>query len=61
MFPLCSLEGDHNIADIAYESGFKSIRGFNAAYKRIMGFAPSEYLEKQNNIKIKNEVNYNDL
>lgn len=56
------LVGNDNITDIAYESGFKSIRGFNAAYKRIMGCTPSEYLAKQKTILSQRMgVNYNDL
>lgn len=34
---------DMSITDIAYESGFKSIRNFNNTFKRLSGVSPSEY------------------
>jgi len=34
---------DHNISQIAYESGFNSIATFNRSFKSICGITPSEY------------------
>jgi len=37
------MEGDAPVAEIAYESGFESIPHFNLQFKRITGFAPTQY------------------
>ena len=34
---------DMPITEVAYESGFKSIRSFNNTFKRLAGLSPSEY------------------
>jgi AraC-like DNA-binding protein len=34
---------DHNIVDIAYESGFKNLANFNRQFKRFKNMTPSDY------------------
>ncbi len=41
------LSQGHSVTEAAYESGFQNIRTFNYAYKRIFGYAPSEYLKNK--------------
>ena len=36
-------ETDMSVTDIAYESGFQSIRSFNSIFKRLSGVTPREY------------------
>jgi len=36
-------ESDRSVTDIAYESGFQSIRSFNSIFKRLSGVTPREY------------------
>lgn len=36
-------ETEATVTDIAYESGFQSIRSFNHTFKRLAGVSPSEY------------------
>lgn len=36
-------EKNKKIADIAFESGFKSVRNFNCFFKKSMGLTPTEY------------------
>lgn len=38
---------DMPITDVAYESGFKSIRSFNNTFKKLAGISPSEYRRAQ--------------
>ncbi|MBO4693402.1 MAG: helix-turn-helix domain-containing protein [Clostridia bacterium] len=40
-------ETDKKIADIAYESGFGSIRSFNYTFKKNFGISPNEYRRKR--------------
>ena len=40
---------DASITEIAYESGFQSIRSFNNTFKKLSGLSPSEY--RKNGIK----------
>ena len=40
-------ETEFNIADIAYESGFESIRNFNRVFKNAIGITPREYKNKR--------------
>ena len=39
-------ETDKKIADIAYESGFGSVRSFNYTFKKHFGISPNEYRRK---------------
>lgn len=36
-------DGEHNIVEIAYESGFKNLGNFNRQFKRFKNMAPREY------------------
>ena len=36
-------ETDMSMTDIAYESGFQSIRSFNSIFKKLSGVTPREY------------------
>lgn len=38
--------GMADITEVAYQSGFQTIRTFNNTYKKIMGITPSEYIKK---------------
>lgn len=37
---------DRKLSDIAYASGFQSIRNFNTAFKKLSGLTPNEYRKK---------------
>ncbi len=39
------IEGGKSVNEAAYESGFRSIRTFNNAYRANMGFTPTEYMK----------------
>lgn len=41
-------ETDRKIIDIAFDSGFESLRTFNRAFTRSLGIAPNEYRKKGN-------------
>ena len=48
-YALQLLHGDrYNITEIAYESGFSTVRTFNRVFLRLMGCTPKEYREKIN-------------
>jgi AraC-like DNA-binding protein len=36
-------DDDHNIVEIAYESGFKNLANFNRQFKRLKNMTPTEY------------------
>ncbi|MCL2088749.1 MAG: AraC family transcriptional regulator [Oscillospiraceae bacterium] len=38
---------EHNITDIAYDSGFEDIRTFNRAFKKAVGITPSQFRRSQ--------------
>ncbi len=38
--------GISDITEVAYSSGFQTIRTFNNTYKKIMGITPSDYIKK---------------
>ena len=40
-------ESDKKIVDVAYESGFQSVRTFNDCFKKHLGISPSEYRKTQ--------------
>lgn len=40
-------ETDEKIADIAFESGFGSVRSFNYTFKKHFGISPNEYRKKE--------------
>lgn len=42
------LEKGSSIIDIAYTSGFSSVRTYNRAFLKYMGVAPREYIKKKN-------------
>jgi YesN/AraC family two-component response regulator len=39
------LTTDQSILEIAYHSGYQSLRSFNRNFKQLTGFTPSEYRE----------------
>ena len=41
------LDKGHDITDVAFESGFSSIRSFNRNFKRNTGITPSEYIKQR--------------
>ena len=41
------LDKGNDITDIAFESGFNSIRSFNRNFKRNMGITPTEYIHRK--------------
>lgn len=41
------IEDNHNISEVAYESGFENISHFNKQFKKIIKLTPKEFISKQ--------------